>query len=67
VKIVTPDKTASVYVDGGYAGPVAKMKKFSLRPGTHDVELRGANGQSEFHEQVQVIRGHTTEVNPAHS
>jgi len=62
VKIVTPDKNASVFVDGGYVGPVAKAKKFPLRPGNHDVELRDLNGHVLFHERVQVIRGRTTEV-----
>jgi len=44
VKIVTHDKDASVYVDGGYVGPVAKAKSLSLRPGNHDVELRDRSG-----------------------
>lgn len=67
VKIVTPDKNASVFVDGGYVGPVAKAKKFPLRPGNHDVELRDLNGHVLFNERVQVIRGRTTEIhtNPA--
>jgi len=62
VKIVTPDKNASVYVDGGYVGPVAKAKKFSLRPGNHDLELRDTDGRTLYHERVQVIRGRTTEI-----
>jgi hypothetical protein len=67
VKIVTPDKSASVFVDGGYVGPVAKAKKFQLQPGAHDLELRDPNGRTLFDERVQVIRGRTTEVhtNPA--
>jgi|SRR5580700_8817717 hypothetical protein len=62
VKIVTPDKGASVFVDGGYVGPVAKAKKFPLRPGRHDVELRDLNGHTLFREQVQIIPGRTTEI-----
>jgi len=67
VKIVTPDKQASVFVDGGYVGPIAKAKKFPLRTGSHDVELRDLNGHTMFRERVQVIPGRTTEVhtNPA--
>lgn len=62
VKIVTPDKNASVYVDGGYAGPVAKLKKFSLRPGNHEISLRDPDGRTFYQERVQVIPGKTTEI-----
>jgi hypothetical protein len=66
VKIVTPDKTASVYVDGGYAGPVAKLKKFSLRPGNHDISLRDSDGRTFYQERVQVIPGKTTEIHASY-
>ena len=62
VKIVTPDKAASVFVDGGYVGPVAKAKKFPLQPGNHVVELRDPSGQIVYSEQVNVIRGRTTDI-----
>ena len=62
VKIHTPDKEASVYVDGGYAGPVAKMKKFSLRPGTHELALKGPGGATVFDRRIEVLQGKTTEV-----
>jgi hypothetical protein len=62
VKISTPDKAASVFVDGGYIGPVAKAKKFPLRPGNHVVELRDPNGQIVYSEQVNVIRGRTVDI-----
>ena len=62
VKIVTADKDASVYVDGGYAGTAAKMKKFSLRPGAHDLELRDPSGHEFYKQRVEVIRGRTTEI-----
>lgn len=67
VKIVTPDKNAAVFVDGGYVGPVAKAKKFPLVPGQHDVELRDLNGQTLFRERVEIMPGRTTEIrtNPA--
>ena len=67
VKIVTPDKQASVFVDGGYVGPIAKAKKFPLWPGAHDVELRNLNGHVLYHQHVQIIPGQTTEIhtNPA--
>jgi hypothetical protein len=62
VKIVTPDKSAAVFVDGGYVGPVAKAKKFPLRPGNHDVELRDPNGQVVYSQEVNVMRGRTVEI-----
>jgi PEGA domain len=62
VKIVTPDKNASVYIDGGYAGPVAKLKKFSLRPGNHEIALRDPSGHTFYQERVQVIPGKTIEI-----
>ena len=66
VKIVTPDKNASVYVDGGYAGTVAKLKKFSLRPGNHDIALRDPDGRTFYQERVQVIPGKTTEIHASY-
>lgn len=64
VKIVTRNKNASVYIDGGYAGPVAKLKKFSIRPGNHEIALRDASGHTFYQEKVQVIPGKTTEIHP---
>src|ERR1700722_5254097 len=37
VKIESKMKDASVYVDGGFAGTVAQLKKFQLRPGNHNI------------------------------
>ena len=62
VKIKTDRKDASVYVDGGFADRVEKAKKFALRPGTHDIELRDSDGRSLFHERVAVLVGKTTEL-----
>lgn len=62
VKIKTDHKDASVYVDGGYADKIEKAKKFALRPGTHDIELRDSDGRSLFREKVAVLVGKTTEL-----
>ncbi len=62
VKIETHRKDASVYVDGGYADKIGKNKKFALRPGTHDIELRDSDGRKLFRERVAVIVGKTTKV-----
>jgi hypothetical protein len=62
VKIKTERKDASVYVDGGFADRVEKAKKFALRPGTHDIELRDSDGRTLFQERVAVLVGRTTEL-----
>lgn len=64
VKIKTEVKDASVFVDGGYAGPAHKLKKFALRPGTHDIALRDPNGKTFYQERVNVLLGRTVEIRP---
>jgi hypothetical protein len=61
LKINTNDKDARVYVDGGYLGIARKLKKFDLRPGNHEVELRDARGKVLFGEKVAIVPGRTTE------
>jgi len=63
LKITTEDKDARVYVDGGFLGIARKTKKFDLRPGNHDVELRDARGNVLYEEKVAIVPGHTTEFN----
>lgn len=62
VKIVNTAKDAQVYVDGGYAGTVGKLKKFPLRPGNHNIELRDPSGHVFHQERVHVIPGKTIEI-----
>ena len=62
VKIDTHLKGSSIYVDGGYAGETSKLKKFSLRPGNHDIEVRDPAGNTMYRERVQVLAGRTTEI-----
>lgn len=62
VKIDTKRKDASVYIDGGFAATTDKAKKFALRPGQHDIELRNSDGQTLFHERVAVTLGNTTKL-----
>ena len=62
VKFKTDMKDASVYVDGGYANKIAKIKKFALRPGSHDIEVRDKEGVSIFKERIAVLVGKTTEL-----
>jgi hypothetical protein len=55
-------KNDAVYIDGGYAATISKSKKFSLRPGNHELEVRNAEGQTVLKEQVAVSMGQTTKV-----
>jgi hypothetical protein len=64
VKIETKMKDAAVYVDGGYAGTVGKLKTFDLRPGTHDIELRDHEGHSFYQERIDVVVGKTLKLRP---
>ena len=62
VKIKTDHKNASVFVDGGFADKIGKAKKYALRPGTHEIELRDSDGRTVYKEQVAVIVGKTTQL-----
>jgi len=55
-------KDASLYVDGGYAAKADKAKKFAIRPGTHDIELRDASNHTFYQERVTVLIGKATKV-----
>ncbi len=63
VKLDTKAKDATVYIDGGYAGVSGKLKKFHLRAGTHEIELRDPSGHTFFKEQVNVVAGKTLDIN----
>jgi hypothetical protein len=57
-------KDASVFVDGGYAGTVGKLKTFQLRPGSYNIELRDHDGHSFYQERIEVIAGKTLKLVP---
>jgi len=62
VKIDTHQKQDVVYVDGGFAGQTGNLKKFELRPGNHDIELRDNDGETIYQERVAVTIGETTKL-----
>lgn len=62
VKIETHRKDLAVYIDGGYAAEIKKDKKFTLKPGNHEIELRDSEGQTIYQEKVAVIVGKTTKL-----
>lgn len=62
VKIETHHKYSDVYIDGGYAATIKKSKKFALRPGAHDIELRNSDGTTFYSRRVTVLVGETTKL-----
>jgi hypothetical protein len=64
VKIDAAPKDTQVYVDSGYAGTVSQLGTFPLKAGTHDIELRGPDGQTLYQEHIEVIAGKTITLKP---
>ena len=62
MKIETAVKGESIFVDGGYAGLTGKLKKFSLSPGNHFIEVRDPSGRDVFENTVRVLNGRTVEI-----
>jgi hypothetical protein len=63
VKFDTSVKDAEVFINGAYAGTVAKLKTLHLRPGRYNIELR-APGSMHYAETIYVLRGKTLHVKP---
>ena len=64
MKIETKAKSASVYVDGAFAGTVGDLKTFHLKTGEHDIELRAPDGHSFYQEHINVLGGRTLKLTP---
>jgi len=64
VKIDTKLKDGKVYLDGGFIGYTDKVKKFALKAGQHDIEVRDKNGNSIYQEHIEVLPGRTVEIRP---
>jgi len=62
VKFDTKVKNAQVYVDGAYAGTAKQLGAFPLKAGNHTIELRDAQGESLYNQQVAVIAGKTLKI-----
>jgi hypothetical protein len=63
VKIETSHRNARVYINGAFAGRVAKEHKFKLDPGRYQIEIQATNGQ-KYDTSVYVLRGRTVYVRP---
>lgn len=64
VKIVAPAQSASVWVDGQYAGTTDNIMQLGLEAGSHDVQLKDLQGNTLFSGSVSVVAGQTTQVQP---
>jgi hypothetical protein len=64
VKIETKMKDAKVYLDGGFIGKTDKVKRFALKAGQHDIELRDSSGKPFYQEHIEVLPGRTVEIEP---
>ena len=62
VKLQELPGDALVYVDDGYAGRADKLKKFTLRAGNHEIELRDSSGHAFQKERIHVIPGKTLKI-----
>jgi hypothetical protein len=57
-------KSTSVYVDGGFAGTVGQLGTFKLHSGSHDIELRSADGHTIYQQRVDIVGGKTLKITP---
>jgi hypothetical protein len=60
VKIQVPDRSATVYLDGAYAGQLADLKNMWLVPGVYHLEVRA--GQSRLTQKIYVLSGKTLKI-----
>lgn len=70
LRLSADPKVAEVYIDGGYAGTVDKLKTLWLDPGAYDLTVSSA-GRESFHQRVYVLSGKslkiTANLNPGDS
>ena len=62
VKINTPIRSGSIYVDGGFVGETGKLKKLSLPAGNHRIEVRDAFGRNVYDNTINVIVGRAVDI-----
>lgn len=63
VKLDSVAADASIYVDGAYAGSVDKRRRFSLEPGSYDLEVRDTR-DGVFKRRIYVLSGKTLDIRP---
>lgn len=56
VKLAAADKTAEVFIDGGFAGEAGRLKSMWLDPGVYRIEVRPRNGKT-LDRKIYVLSG----------
>ena len=64
IKLNDAPKEAMVYLDGAYAGHVAKLKSMWLEPGIYRLEVRDDAGAA-WEKKVYVLSGKTLGLRPS--
>jgi hypothetical protein len=64
VKLNDAPKDAMVYLDGAYAGSVAKLKSMWLEPGIYQLEVRDDGGLA-WEKKIYVLSGKTLDLRPS--
>ena len=62
VKIQTNNKTASVYLDGAFAGHAGHLRSMWLDPGVYNFEVR--DGNRRYAQRIYVLTGKTLKLTP---
>jgi hypothetical protein len=62
VKIQTSNKTASVYLDGAFAGRADHLRSMWLDPGVYNFEVR--DGNRVYAQRIYVLTGKTLKLTP---
>lgn len=57
VRLQSFDRSAEVFLDGGYAGKAGELKSIWLRPGKYDLEVRSSG--TTFSRKIYVLSGKT--------
>ncbi len=60
VKIQVPDRGATVYLNGAYAGQLSDLKNIWLQPGVYHLEVR--DSQSRLTQKIYVLSGKTLKI-----
>jgi len=61
VKLRTPAKAGEVFLNGGYAGEVSKLRSMWLDPGAYDLQIRNGS-QSLYERRTYVLTGKTLKI-----
>lgn len=61
VRLRTQSKTATVFLDGAYAGLAKDLKNMWLEPGAYDLEVRQDSGEA-FQTRIYVLTGKTLKI-----